>query len=89
MRDALDETQTEDDSKTTVSRTDRYVFNEQHGERISISDDKRKATRILPMFGFDQGIVFSDQQLHDNEIFEIRINQMIPLWNGSVEIGGC
>ena len=41
------------------------------------------------MLSFDQGIAFSDQPLHDNEVFEVRIDQMMPLsiWRGSVEIG--
>jgi hypothetical protein len=90
LRNALEEAQGEGDSTTaTVTRTDRYVFNEKHSDLITMSPDKRTATRQLPMLCFDQGIVFSDQPLHDNEVFEVCIDQMIPLWNGTVEIGEC
>ena len=47
--------------------------------------------RKIPYSGvkgcFNQGIVFSDQPLQDNEIFEVRIDETIGLWNGSIEIG--
>ena len=74
---------------STVTRTDRYVFHEKHSDLISLSPDKKTATRQLPMFSCDQGIAFSDQPLHDNEVFEVRIDQMMPLsmWRGSVDIG--
>lgn len=77
-------------SRTTVTRTNRFVFNEKHSQLVALSPDRRTATRQMPMFCFDQGIVFSDQSLNDNEIFEIRIDQMMSMaiWNGSVEIGG-
>ena len=84
-----DEQDDDDELEPTVTRTDRYVFNEKHSDLISLSPDKRTATRQLPMLSFDQGIVFSDQPLHDNEVFEVCIDQMMPKsrWKGSVEIG--
>ena len=88
LREALEEADGEGGSTTTtVTRTDRYSFNEKHSDLITISPDKKTAARQLPMLCFDQGIAFSDQPLHDNEVFEVRIDQKIPLWNGSLEIG--
>ena len=91
MQEGKDDDDDEDDEDlTTVTRADRYVFNEKHGELISISPDKRTATRRLAMICCDRGIAFSDQPLHDNEIFEVRIDQIIGMsrWQShSVDIG--
>ena len=91
LRDAMQEGKDDDDDEdlTKVTRTDRYVFNEKHSELISISPDKRTATRRLAMICCDRGIAFSDQPLHDNEIFEVCIDQIIGMsrWEYSVDIG--
>ena len=83
----MEDAQSEDGSTTTVSRTNRYVFHHKHSDLVNLSQDKRTASRQLPMICFNQGIVFSDQPLQDNEIFEVRIDETIGLWNGSIEIG--
>ncbi|XP_028399681.1 neuralized-like protein 4 [Dendronephthya gigantea] len=89
LREALEEQGGGGGSRTTVTRTNRFVFNEKHSQHVALSPDRRTATRQMPMFCFDQGIAFSDQSLNDNEIFEIRIDEMMPfpMWKGSVEIG--
>jgi neuralized-like protein 4 len=90
LRDALEDAGgggSGQSTTSTVTRTNRYVFNEKHSDQVTISPDRRTASRQLPMLCFDQGIVFSDQPLHDNEVFEVRVDQMIPLWNGTLEIG--
>ena len=84
----MEDAQSEDGSTTTtVSRTNRYVFHNKHSDLVNLSQDKRTSSRQLPMICFNQGIVFSDQPLQDNEIFEVRIDETIGLWNGSIEIG--
>ena len=84
-----DEQDDDDELEPTVTRTDRYVFNEKHSELVSLSPDRRTATRQLAMFSCDRGIAFSDQPLHDNEVFEICIDQIMPvsMWKHSVDIG--
>ena len=83
----MEDAQSEDGSTTTVSRTNRYVFHHKHSDLVNLSQDKRTASRQLPMLCISQGIVFSDQPLQDNEIFEVRIDETIGLWNGCIEIG--
>ena len=83
----MEDAQSEDGSTTTVSRTNRYVFHNKHSDLVNLSQDKRTAYRRSPKSCFNQGIVFSDQPLQDNEIFEVRIDETIGLWNGSIEIG--
>ena len=90
LRDAINETEDDEGNgslTTTISRTDRYAFNEKHSDLVAISADKKTASRQLPMFCFDNGIAFTDQPLRNNEIFEVRIEQMIRMFNGTVEIG--
>ena len=84
----MEDAQSQDGSTTTtVSRTNRYVFHNKHSDLVNLSQDKRTASRQSPMLCFNQGIVFSDQPLQDNEIFEVRIDETIGLRNGSIEIG--
>ena len=84
----MEEAESQDGSTTTtVSRTNRYVFHNKHSDLVNLSQDRRTAYRRSPQSCFDQGIVFSDQPLQDNEIFEVQIDQKIQLWNGSIEIG--
>ena len=84
----MEEAESQDGSTTTtVSRTNRYVFHHKHSDLVNLSQDRRTAYRRSPQSCFDQGIVFSDQPLQDNEIFEVQIDQKIQLWNGSIEIG--
>ena len=84
----MEEAESQDGSTTTtVSRTNRYVFHHKHSDLVNLSQDRRTAYRRSPQSCFDQGIVFSDQPLQDNEIFEVQIDEKIQLWNGSIEIG--
>ena len=94
MKAAMNSSDDDDEdsgSTTSVTRTDRFVFHEKHSQLVSVSSDRKTATRQMPVFCCDRGIVFSEQQLRDDEVFEIRIDQIMPvsMWEHSLDIGKC
>ncbi|XP_028399668.1 neuralized-like protein 4 [Dendronephthya gigantea] len=91
MRAAMESSDDDDDpdSTTAVTRTDRFVFHEKHSELVSVSSDRKTAKRQISMLSCDRGIAFSEQQLRDDEVFEIRIDEIMPfsMWERSLDIG--
>ena len=85
MKSDLEEAESQD--CTTIFRTgDRCVFHNIHSKLVNLSQDKRTASCHLPKLY--EEIVFSDQPLQDNEIFEVRIDDenVVENWS-SIEIG--
>ena len=87
MKSDLEEAESQD--CTTIFRTgDRCVFHNIHSKLVNLSQDKRTASCHLPESYTYEEIVFSDQPLQDNEIFEVRIDDenVVENWS-SIEIG--
>ncbi|KAJ6638138.1 Neuralized-like protein 4, partial [Pseudolycoriella hygida] len=55
------------------------------GKRITLSNNNSTATRSFNEF--NHGIVLSAAPLEDNVLFEVRIDQKVSSWSGSIEIG--
>ena len=89
MESDLEEAESQDCSTiTTIFRTgDRYVFHNIHSKLVNLSQDKRTASCHLPKLY--EEIVFSDQPLQDNEIFEVRIDDenVVNMRSYPIEIG--
>ncbi|XP_046846009.1 uncharacterized protein LOC124439801 isoform X1 [Xenia sp. Carnegie-2017] len=87
LLNALRNTLEDDDDEdivSSVSRTDRYSFHFKHSGLISLSSDKRTAERRFQLLSAGNGIVFSDQPLRDNEVFEVSVDKLVPpLFGGS------
>ena len=75
MESDLEEAESQDCStSTTIFRTgDHYVFHN-HSKLVNLSQDKRTASSQLPVSYRKPAILFSDQPLQDNKIFEVRID---------------
>ena len=87
MESDLEEAESQD--CTTIFRTgDRCVFHNIHSKLVNLSQDKRTASSQLPVSYGKPAILFSDQPLQDNKIFEVRIDDenVVENWS-SIEIG--
>lgn len=62
-------------------------FHQRHGRLIYLSNNNRTARRRNPGVEFNNGLIFSQHRLRDNEIFEIRVDRRISSWSGSLAIG--
>ena len=91
MESDLEEAESQDCStSTTIFRTgDHYVFHNIHSKLVNLSQDKRTASCHLPESYTYEEIVFSDQPLQDNEIFEVRIDDgnVVKMLSCPIEIG--
>ena len=64
------------------------AFHSRHGPNCRVEDNLRlSAFRPEPTSEFSDAILMSNRPLADNEIFEIRIDSIVTLWSGSLEIG--
>lgn len=57
------------------------------GPCLQLSNSGQTATRQVARESFNGGMVFSSRPLRVNEIFTIRIDKIISVWCGSIEIG--
>lgn len=60
-------------------------FHLNHGKRIELKNNGKTAQRNINEF--NHGIVLSKHPLIDNVKFEVKIDQKIHSWSGSIEIG--
>ena len=87
LRNALEDDDDDDeDTVSSVRRTDRYSFNFKHSKLITLSSDKRTAERQFKFLNAGHGIVFSDQPLRDNEVFEVSVDKLVPALLGGSDI---
>ncbi|OQR67141.1 neuralized protein 4-like [Tropilaelaps mercedesae] len=57
------------------------------GSSISISADRRSATRRNAVQEFNNGIVLTSQALEDNQLVSVTIDALVPTWTGSIQLG--
>ncbi|XP_022686175.1 neuralized-like protein 4 isoform X3 [Varroa jacobsoni] len=57
------------------------------GSSISVSADRRSATRRNAVQEFNNGIVLTSQALEDNELVSVTIDALVPTWTGSIQLG--
>ena len=62
-------------------------FHSKHGRNCSLDDYSLTACRPDASSEFSDAILMTNRRLADNEVFEIRIDSLLPQWSGSLEIG--
>lgn len=60
------------------------AFNVRCGKRITLSNGNRTAKRNITEF--NHGLVLSSEPLRDDVLFEVRIDEKVPSWSGSIEV---
>ncbi|KAG9460455.1 hypothetical protein GDO78_021707, partial [Eleutherodactylus coqui] len=65
----------------------QLLFHANCGQKASIISGGRSALRPHATDDFNHGVVLSNRPLHNNEVFQVRIDKMVDKWAGSIEIG--
>ncbi|KAF0766521.1 neuralized-like protein 4 isoform X1 [Aphis craccivora] len=66
---------------------DRLRFHVRCGTLVKLSSNSRSAKRLRAFDEFNNGVVMTNRNLFDDELFEIRIDKLVDKWSGSVEVG--
>ncbi|XP_043229650.1 neuralized-like protein 4 isoform X2 [Amphibalanus amphitrite] len=61
-------------------------FRDCHGRNIALSNKGCVARRVA---SYNQGLVLSAQPLRAGQLFEVRIERLLPCWSSSVMVGVC
>ena len=52
-------------------------FHNKTGSLVSLSNDGKTAQRSMPHQEFNNGVILSAEPLHDNQLFEVRIDKKV------------
>ncbi|GFU45780.1 neuralized-like protein 4 [Nephila pilipes] len=77
----------EDEKPSFIRVADRLHFHEHCGTMVKLSNGNRTAERRKPVDEFNNGVVMTHRALLDDELFEIRIDELVNKWSGSIEMG--
>ncbi|CAN7987074.1 unnamed protein product [Ixodes hexagonus] len=69
------------------SSEDPLRFHVRCGALVHLSNNNRTAERRRPADEFNNGVVMTHRALRDDEWFEIRIDELVNKWSGSIELG--
>ncbi|XP_075541254.1 neuralized E3 ubiquitin protein ligase 4 isoform X3 [Dermacentor variabilis] len=69
------------------SSDDPLRFHTRCGSLVQLSNDNRTAERRRPSDEFNNGVVMTHRSLRDDEWFELRIDELVNKWSGSIELG--
>ncbi|XP_037089582.1 LOW QUALITY PROTEIN: neuralized-like protein 4, partial [Pollicipes pollicipes] len=61
-------------------------FHDCHGRNIALSNKGCVARRVA---SYNQGLVLSAQPLRPGQLFEVRIERLLPCWSSSLMVGVC
>jgi len=64
-------------------------FHRQRESNVTVSADGLTATLMNVSRDLDTAVVASCQPLHNDELFEFRIDRVIETWSASLEAGMC
>jgi len=64
-------------------------FHRQQGSNVSVSADGLTASVMHASRDSGAAVVTSCRPLHDDELFEFRIDRVIESWSASLEAGTC
>lgn len=70
-----------------VRSNERLVFHEKCGALVRLTGGRRAAERTRPLDEFNNGVVMTNRPLKDDEMFEIRLDELVDKWSGSIEVG--
>ncbi|CAI9734857.1 Hypothetical predicted protein [Octopus vulgaris] len=71
----------------TLRSNERLVFHEKCGGLVKLTNGRRTAERTRPLDEFNNGVVMTNRPIKDDEIFEIRLDELVDKWSGSIEVG--
>ncbi|CAL1286035.1 unnamed protein product [Larinioides sclopetarius] len=77
----------EDENSSFIRVADKLHFHEHCGSMVKLSNNNRTAERKKPVDEFNNGVVMTHRALLDDELFEIRIDELVNKWSGSIEMG--
>lgn len=60
------------------------AFHSKCGKKITLTNNNRTAKRMVTEF--NHGLVLSAEPLKDDVLFEVRIDQKVASWSGSIEV---
>lgn len=63
------------------------MFHRVCGREVQLSRNRRTAKRKHSGSGYDHGVVFSSEPLADGQLFEVRLDEVVRGWSGSIAIG--
>ncbi|CAD5111986.1 DgyrCDS1240 [Dimorphilus gyrociliatus] len=66
---------------------EQLKFHHLHGKNARVKQNGKTAFRPNSLGEFNNAVVISNRTLRDNEIFEVIVENMMPRWSGSIEIG--
>ncbi|XP_052746681.1 neuralized-like protein 4 isoform X2 [Bicyclus anynana] len=66
---------------------DSLLFHTLRDSYVIIINDGKTAHRPNAFEYFDNGVVMTNRTLRTNELFQVRLDLVIPKWAGSIEIG--
>ncbi|XP_077531935.1 neuralized E3 ubiquitin protein ligase 4 isoform X2 [Haemaphysalis longicornis] len=66
---------------------DPLRFHQRCGTLVELSNNDRTAERRRPADEFNNGVVMTHRSLRDDEWFELRIDELVNKWSGSIELG--
>ncbi|XP_034839202.1 neuralized-like protein 4 isoform X1 [Maniola hyperantus] len=66
---------------------DSLLFHTLRDSYVIIINDGKTAHRPNAFEFFDNGVVMTNRTLRTNELFQVRLDLVIPKWAGSIEIG--
>ena len=65
----------------------RYSFHSRAGPLAQITNEGLTATRKNPLSDFNNAVLIGAQPLEDGKMFEVRIEDKVASWSGSITIG--
>ena len=65
----------------------RLLFHPSCGSHASVINNGLSAHRPNASDDFNFGVVLTNRPLKPNEVFEVRLDNMVTKWTGSIEIG--
>ena len=65
----------------------RYSFHSHAGPLAQITNEGVTATRKNPLSDFNNAVLIGAQPLEDGKMFEVRVEEKVTSWSGSIAIG--
>ncbi|XP_033095414.1 neuralized-like protein 4 [Anneissia japonica] len=62
-------------------------FHRLHGRNVTVMNQGQSAVRPNARGEFNDAVIMSNRPLKDDELFEIKIEDMVDRWSGSIEAG--
>nr|XP_006813437.1 PREDICTED: neuralized-like protein 4-like [Saccoglossus kowalevskii] len=68
-------------------QNERILFHSNCGAHAMVINNGKTALRPHAMDDFNNGVILTNRPLRNNEVFEVRLDEIVDKWAGSIEIG--